>query len=139
MLAAIIATRNVPPPPPILFYSNQLAAATTTFTCITIVRRAAFITTSLPARYVLSLSVPGRESFLDQLTRAYFRIISQTATDSPVFLSNNILEVIGIVQLLTPVLAALPVAGANAAFLRKLQQQLAIALAFLQSLGTPVN
>jgi hypothetical protein len=139
MLAALIATRNVPPPPPVLFYTNQLAAATTTFTCITITRRAAFITTSLPARYVLALSVPGRESFLDQLNRAYYRLISQIASDNPTFLSNNILEVIGIVQFLTPVLAALPVAGANAVFLRKLQQQLAIALAFLQSLGAPVN
>lgn len=139
MLAAIIATRNVGPPPPALFYSNQLAAATTTFTCVTITRRAAFITTSLPDRYILSLSVPGRESFLDQLNRAYFRIISQTASDSPTFLSINILEVINIVEALTPVLAALPVTGVNAAFLRKLQQQLALALVFLQSLGKPVN
>ena len=144
MLAALIATR--PPKPPVFFYTNQLVAATTTFTCITVCRRAAFITTSLPVRYVLSLSLPGAESILDHLNRLYYQIINSPSSDANIislpsdpYLSNRIAEVISVVVTLTGVLATLPVASAGTAFKVRLQVELAAALTVLRSLGTIVN
>ncbi len=147
MLAALIATRQpAPPKPPVFFYTNQLVAATNTFVCITVCRRAAFVTTSLPVRYVLSLSLPGAESILDHLNRLYYQLVNDSSSNANIismpvnpYLSNRIAEVISVAGTLTGILAVLPVAPATAAFLRRLQIELASALANLQALGTIVN
>jgi hypothetical protein len=136
MLAALLATRTLPPPPPpTLNYGNQWAAATNTFEFLSITRSAAKITTSLPIQYRLILSLPGRESIFDYLNRMYTILISAPATDSPVLLSNTILEVITVVDVLVPTLNTLPVAPQDAAALICLQQRLAVALYRLLSLG----
>jgi hypothetical protein len=147
MLAALIATRApAPPPPPVLFYTNQLVAATTTFTCITICRRAAYITTSLPIKYTLSLSLPGQPAILDLLNLYYYRIINYQSSnanmiDMPVdlYLSNQIAAVIATVRILQGILATLPIVASSAGFLTQLQQQLATALAVLNSLAVIEN
>jgi hypothetical protein len=136
MLAALLATRSLPPPPPqTLNYGNQGAAATNTFEFLSITRTAAKITTSLPVQYSLILSLPGRESIFDHLNRMYSILISAPATDNPVLLSNTILEVITVVDVLVLTLNTLPVAPRDAALLITLQQRLAVALYRLLSLG----
>lgn len=137
MLAALIATRQkpTPPPPQVIRYGNQLVAAVTTFTCISVVRNAGFIAINFPIQYQLNLSLPGHESFLDQLNRAYFRLIGQLSTNNPDYLSANIAQVIAIVAAVTPVLQTLPVAVDDLPLLGRLQKQLAIALAVLNSLA----
>lgn len=147
MLAALIATRqHAPPTPPVFFYTNQLVAATNAFVCITVCRRSAFITTSLPIRYGLSLSLPGAESILDHLNRLYYQIINSSSSDANIislpvnpYLSNRIAEVISVAGTLAGILATLPVAPSAAAFKARLQAELATALAVLRSLGTIVN
>lgn len=136
MLAALIATRQAPAPR-IVFYGNQLVASTTTFSCLTIIRRAAFITTSLPVRTQLSLSLPGSEALLDQLNRMYFRLISPTAGNDPIFLSATIQQVIVIVTRLISILSTLPVSTNNTLFLVRLQSQAALSLRILNSLAIP--
>lgn len=142
MLAALIATRRLVQK---FFYTNQFIAATNTFTCITVCRRAAYITTSLPTRYQLSLSLQGSESVLDQLNRFYYRIVNYLSSDANIastpanlYLSNQIAGAIATATTLTSILSTLPVASQNAAFLARLQKELALALANLQALRTPV-
>jgi hypothetical protein len=141
MLAALIATRPIgpPPPPPVVFYTNQLVAATTTFACIAITRQAAALTTSLPVQYILMLSIPGHECIFDQLNRAYFRLISPSADDSPAFLSLTISQVIDIAVSLSDVLQTLPVLASNLLILSALQQRLLLAIRVLRSLAVPPN
>lgn len=147
MLAALIATRSqVPPKPPVLFYSNQFVAAVNTFVCVSVCRAAGAICTSRPIQNQLLLSVPGRESFLDQLNRLYYTLLNFRSSDANVigpgvdpYLSNQILAVINSVTSLTPVLASLPVSLANVRALAALQARLAVALANLQALGKPAN
>ena len=142
MLAALIATRPFTPVPPVIFYTGQFIAATNTFTCITVCRRAAHITTSLPIRYQLSLSLPGAESILDQLNRFYYRIINYLSSDAnaiamptDLYLSTQIAGVIVTAATLTDILSILPVAPQNVQFLGRLRAELALALANLQALG----
>jgi uncharacterized protein YjfI (DUF2170 family) len=146
MLAALIATRQpAPPPPAILFYTNQFIAATNVFVCTTVCRRAAFITTSLPIRHTLSLSLPGAESTLDQLNRFYYRIINYLSSNANIiplpadlYLSNQIVGAIATATTLTGILATLPVLQANLSFLGRLRAELAQALANLKALGKPL-
>jgi hypothetical protein len=142
VLAALIATRLQAPPPPVARYTNQLVAAVTTFSCITVARRAAFLTTSLPTRYLLDLSVPGQPSILDRLTMNYGRIINYLSSDAnmiplpiDLYLSDQIAAVVATVVLFTGILASLPVAPQNVMALTRLQQQLARDLAVLYSLA----
>ncbi len=147
MLAALIATRGpAPPKPPVFFYNGQLPAATNTFVCMTVCRRAAFITTSLPIRYQLSLSLPGAESLLDHLNRLYRQIIDESSSaanliDQPIdlYLSDRIANVIALGTTLAGILATLPVAVSALPFRARLQLELATALANLRALGTIVN
>jgi hypothetical protein len=147
MLAALIATRNViPPPPPVFFYTNQFVAATTTFQCITITRRAAFISTNLPVSYSLLLSLSGKPAILDQLNLTYYRIINYLSSNanmidmpSDLYLSNQIAATIVTVTALQSILAVMQVASANAGRLAALQAECATALAVLKSLGVRVN
>jgi len=137
MLAALLATRSVSPPRGFR-YTNRLVAETTTFTCITVTKKAAFITTSLPIRQQLSVSMPGQESILDQLNRQFYQMINQYALDSTDYLSALIAQVIAIDVVLTPILQTMPVAPQNVPFLIRLQRELARALAVLQSLAVPI-
>jgi hypothetical protein len=138
MLAALIATRSHAPPPPIVFrYSNQLVAATTTFSCLDLVRQAAVLTTSLPVQYQLTYSMPGQESLLDQLNRAYFRLIGQSADDDPNFLSDTIAQTITILGAINSVVLSLPVASFDVSALGILQRRLALAIRVMNSLAIP--
>jgi len=149
MLAALIATRQnspVPPPVPVFFYSNQLVAAVNTFTCITVARRAAAITTSLPIQHQLSLSIQGAPSILDLLNLRYYRIVNYLSSDanmisavSNLYLSDQIAAVILSATALQNILTTLPVMSTDFVQLVGLQQQLAISLAILKSLGIRVN
>jgi hypothetical protein len=159
MLAALIATRQpAPPAPPLLFYSNQLAASTITFSCIAIARQAAWLTTDPITQMKLNISVPGQESFVGQLTRMHFRLISVNADNNPVYLNNTIAQVISILTALTPILQTLPVKqtvqpvviltptpqslltpGERATRVAALQAQLATALNAMKSLGQVVT
>lgn len=136
MHVAIIATR---PSfiPPVFVYRNQVVAATTVFSCLDLIRRAAVLTTSLPVRYQLTYSIPGHESLLDQLTRAYFRLIGQQADDDPNFLSTTIAQSIAILGTLNGVMQGLPVASFNTPALAALQQRLALVIRIMNSLAIP--
>ena len=145
MLAALIATRPVGPPAPVLFYTDQFIAATNTFVCLTVCRRAAFITTNLQIRETLSLSQQGHESILDQLDRFYYRIVNYLSSNanmidmpSDLYLSNQIAGAIATARVLTGILSTLPVAPQSVAFLVRLRNELALALANLVALGKPV-
>jgi len=145
VLAALIATHPVGPPAPVLFYTDQLIAATNTFVCLTVCRSAGTITTSLLIQNTLVLSQPGRESILDQLDRFYYRIINYLSSnanmiDLPVdlYLSNQIAGAIATARVLTGILSTLPVAPQSVAFLVRLRNELALALANLVALGKPV-
>ena len=146
MLAALIATRQaVSPIPTVFVYSNQFVAATNTFVCLTVCRRAAHITTSLPIRTTLSLSLPGHESVFDQLNRFYYRIVNYLSSDAnmiplsaDLYLSNQIAGAIASATTLTGILATLPILPQNAMFLVRLRASLALALANLQALGKPI-
>lgn len=135
MLAALLATRPITPTPIALNYGNQFLAATTTFDCIAVAEIAADLTTSLPIRYELILSLPGQESVFDQLTRTYRGLVRQLAADNPAYLNTTIIQSITVISDLTAILQSLPVVSANVAILIALQQRLAIALYRLRSLA----
>ncbi len=144
MLAALIATRPAAPPV-VLVYTNQFIAATNTFVCIIVCLKAARICTSPTIQNTLNLSQAGKESILDQLKRFYGRIINYLSSDAnmlplPVdlYLSDQIAGVIATAQVLTVILATLPILPQNALFLIKLQVELARALANLRALGQPI-
>jgi hypothetical protein len=135
MLAALLATRQIIPPPLRFRYSNQLIAAVNTFVCISVTRAASRLTSSLQEQWILSVSLPGRECYFDQLNRQYFLLISPRAGFDPDFLSDTIARVISIATKLTPVIGSLPVAPGRENYLHVLQHRLYVALAVLNSLG----
>lgn len=159
MLAALIATRQpAPPAPPLLFYSNQLAASTITFSCIAIARKAAALTIDPAIQNRLNVSLSGQESFVGQLTRMNYHLISLNSSNNPVYLNNTIVQIIAILTSLTVVLQTLPIIPKvypieiftptiytqatpqqRAATLASLQQQLATALAAIKALGMAVT
>ena len=153
MLAALIATRQ--PPPPVLFYSNQLVAATTTFKCISITWAASNLVTSLPIQNTLTYSIPGQISVLDQLSIPYYRILNYLASDAnqismppALYLSNQIAAALAAAINLQTTLSAitsfvqLSIGQGNPLIdpsqLARLQQQTAVAIAVLKSLGRPL-
>lgn len=141
MLVSLIAASNVgpAPSPPIIFYGNQLVAAHTTFSCITLTTQAAALTSSLQARCVLCLSLPGQESILDQLNRVYAQLIHPSSGFSPILCSTLIGQIIAVTTTLNGILPTLPVSAANLAIRGTLQQRLVLILRVLNSLAIPPN
>lgn len=132
MLAALIATRHAPIP--IIVYGNRLVAAITTFTCLTIARRAGQITTDGLAAQQIFFSSSGSESIFDHLSRDYSILIGQDVIDRPALLSSVIADIIPVVTTLNGLVQSLNTAAQNASTLAKMQEQLPIALAVLNSL-----
>lgn len=145
MLAALIATRQVPTPP-LFFYSNQFVAATTTFLCITLTRQAALLTTDPAVVQLLLLSQTGHEAILDQLNRFYYRMVNYLSSDaniidmpSDLYLSNQIAGAVATVTVLQSLVATMAVAPVNVIQLGNLQSKVSAALAVLKSLGVPLH
>lgn len=136
MLAALLGTRSKPSPA-IQKYGNQFLAAITTFTCITITKRAAALTTNLPVQYQLNLSLSGQECMLDQFNRSYYRLINQYSTENPDYLSTTIAQTIVMTRSLIAILQSLPTQ--NTAAKTILQQQAVLALNVFYSLAIPTN
>lgn len=158
MLAALIATRQpAPPPPPLIFYSNQLVASTTTFSCIAIARKAGLLTTDSSVQTRFLVSLPGQECFVSQLTRLNAQLLSLNSSNNPIYLNNAISQVITILTVMTSILQTLPIVPtvqpvfmlipSQSAMTPEdritqralLQQQLAVALTTLKTLGQIVT
>jgi hypothetical protein len=122
-----------------VMYGNQFVAATTTFSCISLTKAAVSISTSPTFSYQLSYSAQGAESILSQLNRGYDSLISENATNDPVFLSNTIIQMIEVVTTLNGVVQSLPVAMTNLIALAEIQRRTALALRILRSLSIPIT
>lgn len=149
MLAALIATR-IQPTPPALQYGNQFVAATTTFTCITLAKRAAFLSANSVYSYQLLFSTQGHPSIVEQLNVYYKRIVNAYSSNAngytvygsltnSSYLSDQIKSVIAVATTLDAIIQSLPVSPANLVKLADLQNRMGIALRLLQSLTIPIT
>jgi hypothetical protein len=127
-------------------YGNQLVAATTTFTCITLAKQAAALSTNPAASYQISFSTQANPSLISQLEQAYYRIINYLSSNanmiqmpSNVYLSNQIIAVIEAATVLNGIIQFLPVAPGNTAQLVNIQTRMGIALRLLLSLAIPIT
>ena len=133
-----------------VMYGNQYVAATTTFTLITLTKRAAFLSTNPTYSYQLLFSRQGSPSIKEQLDIYYKRLVNAYssnangytaygALNNPLYLSNQIVGVIGVAVQLNTIIQSLPVASANATKLVDLQTKMKIALNLLLSLAIPIT
>lgn len=120
-------------------YGNQFVAATTTFTCITLTKLAASLSTNPVYSYQLLFSTPGQESILSKLNRFYYNLVSASASNDPAYLSNQIVQVIEVAFTLNGIIQALPVAAVNTVRLSAMQREMGIALRLLLSLAIPIT
>lgn len=149
MLAALIATRALPVPP-VIQYGNQFVAATTTFTCITLAKRAAFLSANSVYSYQILFSTQGHPSIIESLNVYYKRIVNAYSSNAngyvaygslvnPSYLSDQIKSVIAVATTLNTVIQSLPVSADNLVKLADIQNRMEIALRLLQSLAIPIT
>lgn len=130
----------------VTLYGNQFVAATTTFTCITLAKRAAFLSTNPIYSYQLLFSTQANPSIVSQLEQAYYRIVNYLSSNanitqmpSDVYLSNQIIAAIEATTILNTIIQSLPVAPENALKLADIQNRTGIALRLLLSLAIPIT
>ena len=130
----------------VTLYGNQFVAATTTFTCITLAKQAAQISTNPSYSYQLLFSTQAQPSLVSQLEQAYYRIVNAYSSNaniiqmpSDLYLSNQIIAAIEAATILNTIIQALPVAAANTTRLVDIQSRMGIALRLLLSLAIPIT